>query len=115
MKEERIKERCKREDIALKIVRGFLKKDCYTDTELYYSLNTLLDLYNKQKEEIEYYKDELEKESSIWTKIEKGNDYISKDKIRKEIEKTEKELYYGDILQRYAYIKINTLEELLEE
>ena len=51
MSEERIKERCKREDIALKIIKGFLKKDCYTDTELEYSLNTLLDLYNKQKEE----------------------------------------------------------------
>lgn len=46
-----MKERCKREDIALKIIKGFLEKDCYTDTELEYSLNTLLDLYNKQKEE----------------------------------------------------------------
>lgn len=50
MSEERIKERCKREDIALKIIKGFFKKDCYTDSELEYSLNTLLDLYNKQKE-----------------------------------------------------------------
>ena len=53
MSEERIKERCKREDIALKIVKGFLEKDCYTDTELEYSLKTLLELYNKQKEEIQ--------------------------------------------------------------
>lgn len=61
MSEERIKERCKREDIALKIVKGFLEKDCYTDTELEYSLNTLLDLYNKQKEEIERLKNDKKK------------------------------------------------------
>lgn len=42
-------------------------------------------------------------------------DYISKDKIRKEIEKTEEELYKGEVLQRFAYIKIETLKELLEE
>ena len=64
MSEERIKERCKREDIALKIIRGFLKKDCYTDTELEYSLNTLLDLYNKQKEEIK----ELKEDNKMFTR-----------------------------------------------
>lgn len=43
------------------------------------------------------------------------DNYIHKDKIRKEIEETEKELYNGEILQKFAYIKIETLKELLEE
>lgn len=43
------------------------------------------------------------------------NKFVSKDKIRKEIAKTEEELYNGEMLQRFAYIKIETLKELLEE
>ena len=94
-----------------------------------------LDLYNKQKEEIEelkfkyiarkdrtiqeieYYKDELEKESSIWTKIEKGNNYISKNKIRdliKELEEKEKNCNFTGLITE-CEIKIETLKELLEE
>lgn len=85
-------------------------------------IRNLLDLYNKQKEEIEYYKEELEKESSIWTKIEKGNDYISKDKIREKIK--DLEWYGGYIKYRFVYsdydkevnkVKIELLKELLEE
>ena len=53
MSEERIKERCKREDIAIKIVKGFLEKDCYSDTELFYSLETILNLIEKQQEQME--------------------------------------------------------------
>lgn len=41
--------------------------------------------------------------------------YVSKDKIRKEIAKTEEDLYNGEIIQRFAYIKIETLKQLLEE
>lgn len=69
-------------------VQGYIREKGFIKEELKASnvLQEMLDLYNKQKEEIEYYKDELEKESSIWTKIEKGNDYISKDKVRDKIE-----------------------------
>lgn len=117
MSEERIKERCKREDIALKIVKGFLEKDCYTDTELYYSLNTLLDLYNKQKQEAEHYKVEnsirhnviiniAEKvgitkngitESMIINAID--NNYISKDKVLKAIGYEENDEEYDRLKQ----------------
>ena len=43
------------------------------------------------------------------------DNYIHKDKIRKEIKETEKRLYNGEIIQRFAYVKIGTLKELLEE
>ena len=43
------------------------------------------------------------------------DNYIHKDKIRKEIEETEEELYNGEILQSYAYIQIETLKDLLKE
>lgn len=49
------------------------------------------------------------------SKKELKEKYISKDKIREEIEKTEEELYNGEILQSFAYIKIETLKELLLE
>ena len=43
------------------------------------------------------------------------DNYIDKDKIKEEIEKTEEELYNGEITQSYAYIRLETLKELLEE
>lgn len=89
MSEERIKERCKREDIALKIVKGFLEKDCYTDTELEYSLNTLLDLYNKQKEEIK----ELNKEFALNIEIHKRDMRIKElEEVNNCLHETNKEL-----------------------
>ena len=42
-------------------------------------------------------------------------DYISKDKIRKELEIIEEALYKGEVLNTYATIKIDVLKELLEE
>lgn len=77
--------------------------DCIT------AIDTLLDLYKKQKQELDSVKE------IYYTQSEIENKYISKDKIRKEIEKTEEELYKGEVLQRFAYIKIETLRELLEE
>ena len=71
-------------------------------TELY------KDLCDKQQKEIEYYKYELEKESSIWTKIEKVNDYISKDKVR-EI------LFDIGTLHDGGFIKVKIIRERLEE
>lgn len=79
-----------------------------------------LELYEKQQKEIEYYKDELEKESSIWTKIEKGNDYISKDKVRDIIKCLEHEPYtafdaYGELLYDTEIDIKQKLNKLLEE
>lgn len=95
--------------------------DKFTDLDLN-AIQGLLDLYNKQKETIinqERIIMEQEKEINKYKNQEYGKlfngRYISKDKIRKEIEETEKELYNGDILQRFAYIKIETLKDLLKE
>ena len=66
MSEKRIKERCKREDIALKVVRGFLEKDCDEDTELYYSLETVLNLIDNQQKELE---EQKEKNKELKIKI----------------------------------------------
>lgn len=83
MSEKRIKERCKREDIAFKVVQGFLKKDCDENTELYYSLQTILDLYKQEKEKnkkIEKINDILfNLNNELNNKIEK--DYIHKEKL----------------------------------
>lgn len=76
--------------------------------------------YIDDKED-EHFCSSSEEDAELVEKAIKGlinqynNDYVSKDKIRKEIEETEKELYNGEILQRFAYIKIETLKELLEE
>lgn len=105
MSEERMKERCKREDIAFKVVQGFLEKYCDENTELYYSLQTILDLYNKEKEKNKALYDKGYKEEYIkgvqpkifenWAKsnaktIKIKSDYISKDKIKEKIEKYNK-------------------------
>jgi hypothetical protein len=87
------------------------------DEEELDAIQGLLDLYNKQKEEIEYYKSELEKESSIWTKLEKTDNYISKDKIIDKIHEIGSETQYlltdkGETKQNYA---IRKFYELLEE
>lgn len=75
----------------------------------------IINLIDKQQKEIEYYKDELEKESSIWTKIEKGNDYISKDKIREKIKDLKNNLKSKEEQNEYfeTLAKIEILEELL--
>ena len=113
MSEERIKERCKREDIAIKIVRGFLEKDCYSDTELFYSLETILNLIEKQQKEIEAlklvhetYKEEIE---SIEDR------YISKDKIRESIKELEEMKVSGTTFETAKNFAIRNLKELLEE
>lgn len=127
MSEERIKERCKREDIALKIVKGFLKKDCYTDTELEYSLNTLLDLYDKQKEEIQSLTNQLdfigeqnryiERQTIYLNKLEKElqGERIETEKMQKNyeavIDKMEYEIGYDYISKNKVRDKIKELEE----
>ena len=57
---------------------------------------------------------ELLEDKLLTAQVIKEN-YISKDKIREKIEETEKELYNGEILQAFAFIRIETLRELLEE
>ena len=42
MGKERIKERCRREDIALKVLNGFLERDCIPNTELYYAIQRFI-------------------------------------------------------------------------
>ena len=134
MSEERIKERCKREDIAIKIVKGFLEKDCYTDTELEYSLKTLLDLYNKQKEEIEDLKrdyeiitDDMKNHNVVYTDMPEFEErYISKDKIKdniKELEILKMTSFANNEISKQVYkeqidlinMQINVLKNLLEE
>ena len=96
-------------------------------------LKTILNIIEKQQKEIEELKEITKTYNSyIGEKIPLNskiiiadreyfmngtfvNNYVNKNKIRKEIEETEKELYNGDILQRFAYIKIETLKDLLEE
>lgn len=80
----------------LRFLEGFIDDSTTSitvDIQLIKDFRKLLDTVYKQQNEIEYYKDELEKESSIWTKIEKGNDYISKDKIRKIIKELSDQNY----------------------
>lgn len=122
MSEERIKERCKREDIALKIVEGFLEKHCDKDTELYYSLETLLDLYQKEKEKNRLLIEGKFREVADKNSYIKDN-YISKDKIKEKIENLEgyiqensdEQGYWGSEHQEDIYAKIEILEELLGE
>ena len=136
MSEERIKERCKREDIAIKIVKGFLEKDCYSDTELFYSLETILNLIEKQQKEIEQLvngirvlgtnpditteeiiKEFTEKPISEEYMKEFKSRYISKDKIRDKILELEeiKNAFQNDEWKREYNYKIEPLKELLEE
>ena len=75
--------------------------------------NELIDKLEKQQKEIEALKLVHETYKEEMKSIE--DRYISKDKIKEEIEKTEEELYNGEILQSYASIKIEVLKELLEE
>lgn len=126
MSEERIKERCKREDIAIKIVKGFLEKDCYSDTELFYSLETILNLIEKQQEEIEELKEAIkERETRLQEEINEncklktelyGNS-ISKDKIRDKILELEeiKNAFQNDEWKREYNYKIEPLKQLLGE
>lgn len=62
------------------------EKDSLIPDDYIMDMEELIEIIEEQNQEIEYYKDELEKESSIWTKIEKGNDYIRKDRIREKID-----------------------------
>lgn len=116
MSEERIKERCKREDIAIKVIKGFLEKDCYSDSELFYSLKTLLDLYNKQKEEIENLEDKYAKLEHKYKRLKFDHKFhieftrkekIDRGRILKEIsdlywEKDEKSKFAMEILEKLA-------------
>lgn len=119
MSEERIKERCKREDIALKIVKGFLEKDCYEDTELEYSLNTLLDLYNKQKEEIERLKNAEE-----YSKLGKETLLDTIHKQEKEVEEEKekwKELFHeynklvGEVIDKEQDLKDSISKDTIRD
>ena len=79
----------------------------------------LLDLYNKQKEEIDYYKKQNEiKGKLLNTSLNETRKHcISKDKIRdkiKELEKKEKNCNFTGLITE-CEIKIETLKELLEE
>jgi hypothetical protein len=103
------------EEEIIEYIKGYLELDGdFISERTYKAIAGLLDLYNKQKEEIEYYKDELEKESSIWTKIEKGNDFISKDKIRDKINELVEEQKTLTNLEKINW-QIEVLNELLEE
>ena len=115
MSEERKKERCKRKDIALKVVKGFLEKDCDYGTELYYSLDTALSYIDKLQEKNEELKEDNQKQWEERCRLTfKLNDYISKDKIRDKIKELEEELQY-EITKNEAMLQIRVLQELLEE
>ena len=80
-------------------------------------IRNLLDLYNKQKEEIEYYRSELELETSSWKKLEKAEKLISKDKIRNKINELtlKNRIPIKDQYVMYDCIKRNFQIEILEE
>ena len=77
------------------------------DIQLIKDFRKLLDTVYKQKEEIEYYKDELELETSSWKKLEKAENLISKDKIIAKIDEYRQ-------LRKYIIKSSKDLEQLIK-
>lgn len=107
------------EDIENKIHWKIIDFDCncyIEDERTVNNLCKLLEEYKKQQKEIKEASLIMERQlEDICDLKDYISDCISKDKIRKEIAETEEKLYNGEIMQRIAYIKIETLKELLGE
>lgn len=76
---------------AKKILRGFLAKDCYYDTPLYYAIPYLLDYITNLQEEKDYYFKKNNELSTLNTSLRNDRD-IYKTRIDKAIEYIN---YYG--------------------
>lgn len=66
--------------------RVIAEKDSLIPDDYIMDMEELIEIIEEQNQEIEYYKDELELETSSWKKIEKAENLISKDKIRDKID-----------------------------